>query len=74
MTVPDISGCLGLSQEETLAAIEILNQTDLLRQVCVEDLVFYGLSDDVHHRELVERFKVWCEDQRNRLKDLRGLL
>jgi hypothetical protein len=74
MTVPDISGCLGLSQEETHSAIDTLYQADLLRQVCAGDFVFYGLSDDADNRALVERFRVWCEDQRNRLKGLWGVL
>jgi hypothetical protein len=63
MTPGDISACAGLTKEETRWAIDTLAEMDLLRCLSVDDLTFYGLSDDESVAEAVRDFERWCEGQ-----------
>jgi hypothetical protein len=74
MTVPDISGCAGVSAEETGAAVDTLSRMGFLRRVCAEGLAFYGITADQEKLRAISRFETWCETQRQRLESLREIL
>ena len=74
MTVPDISGCSGVSPEEAGAAVDTLNQLGFLRRVCAEGMAFYGITADQERLRAISRFEAWCETQRERWESLREIL
>jgi hypothetical protein len=74
MTVPDISGCSGISPEETGAAVDTLNKMGFLRRVCAEGLAFYGITADEERLRAISRFEDWCETERQRWESLREIL
>jgi hypothetical protein len=74
MAAADFEAQLNISTADARAAIDRFDAMGLLRHVSAGNLTFYGLVHDPEVHDLVRRFEQWCDDQRERLETLRGVV